>query len=162
MSTVESAMYLPLSHNSSGTHENDFGLFLLKEEVRWKEGPMSACVGRGGVLARNCVVVGFDTNEELITTAVSVTDGDCPGRKRPRNIPDMACGVSADDACHAKPGGAILCHSPADGQGGMEIVGVARRNCVAGNVLLGKLQLHMDWLQEQLRRLGFPLLQYDA
>ncbi|KPJ21376.1 hypothetical protein RR48_00126 [Papilio machaon] len=60
-------MYLPLSHNSSGTHENDFGLFLLKEEVRWKEGPMSACVGRGGVLARNCVVVGFDTNEEVIT-----------------------------------------------------------------------------------------------
>ncbi|XP_013176949.1 PREDICTED: uncharacterized protein LOC106124633 [Papilio xuthus] len=145
---------------NSGTHENDFGLFLLGEEVRREEGP--ACVGRGGVLARDCVAVGFDANEELIATAVSVTDGDCPGRQRPRNIPDLACGISTEETCHVKPGGVILCPSPADGQGGLEIVGVARKRCEAGKVLLGKLEPHMKWLQAELRRLGAPLLQYTA
>lgn len=67
MCILISSVRIPKVVHCPGTRENDIGLFVLEEEVRWPSDPVAACVGTGSLTATNCVVVGFDNNEEITT-----------------------------------------------------------------------------------------------
>ncbi|XP_068622147.1 uncharacterized protein [Battus philenor] len=143
---------------SSGSHANDFGLMVLKEEVRFEPGLGGACLELQSSLESDCYAVGFDLYGDIVMTPLSVRHGDCPPRRR--SIADMACGTGRAGSCSVAPGAPVLCPVSGDGQGGRAVAGVARGACRAGAVALGRLQLHAAWLERELARLGLRAADY--
>ncbi|CAG5056312.1 unnamed protein product [Parnassius apollo] len=143
---------------STGTHANDFGLLVLNEDVQWDEGPdlsKGACIGLQSQLNGPCYAAGFNMLEDIVMAEVSVRSGNCRTRRRGTDKSvDVACGAAIDMPCPIVPGAPVVCPTVSDEQGGLVIAGVARQACQDGSAKLGKIEVHAQWLELQLQRLG--------
>ncbi|CAK1593603.1 unnamed protein product [Parnassius mnemosyne] len=143
---------------STGTHANDFGLLVLNEDVQWDDGPQpskGACIGLQSPLEGACFAAGFNMLEDIVMTAVTVRSGNCRTRgRRTHASKDVACGAASVTPCPIVPGAPVVCPTVTDEQGGLVITGVVRQVCIEGSAKLGKIQMHAQWLQLQLQRLG--------
>ncbi|CAH2056660.1 unnamed protein product, partial [Iphiclides podalirius] len=135
---------------------------VLKENVQWDMGGNNgACVELRKPMEGNCLAIGFSIVEQLVTSPVSVSDGGCR-KKGAHGGNEVACGTTTAGQCQAAVGAPVLCPVTSDGQGGMALAGVVRQHCLGDSVLLGKVQMHADWLNQELQRLGLESTFYNV
>ncbi|CAH2062042.1 unnamed protein product, partial [Iphiclides podalirius] len=147
-------------NNATGTYAKDFALMVLTEDVQWDlAGNNGACLELRKPMGGDCVFIKFTTSEQFVMSPLSVRDGRCRNR-RTRGEGVVACGTAEAGQCDAAVGAPVLCPITSDDQGGMSLAGVIRKPCSGDSVLISKVQMHADWFNQELQRLGLQPISY--
>ncbi|CAH0717974.1 unnamed protein product, partial [Brenthis ino] len=131
---------------NTGTHWFDFGIIVLEEEVNWGVTPArGACLNFGEISGR-CFTLGYDTNDEFVSTILKVSKGACSNMGGGGST-DVSCGTSMEKLCFASPGAPVICESSL---GGLVLQGIVRSGCEQKNVSLGTLTSPNPWIIREL------------
>ncbi|XP_041974223.1 uncharacterized protein LOC121729688 [Aricia agestis] len=139
---------------NTGTHEFDFGLVVLQEDVSWGQQKwIGACLGLEAPVKGACLGFGFDGNNKIVSTLLTSTPGGCSGSG---DTPDAACSRKTDreDYCIIAYGSPIYC------EGSNDVRGVARRSCYNDAAIVGSLSSAKDWITAELKTLNLQPINY--